>query len=138
MLLPRKMKYRKQFRGKLKGATASGFSLIFGQMGIKALESGWITARQIEAARRAMTRFIKREGQIWIRIFPDKPVTKQPAETGMGGGKGPVDHFVAPVQSGKILFEIGGVAHDIALEAMQLARFKLPIKTKIISKHGDQ
>lgn len=137
MLLPRKMKFRKQFRGKTRGPVASGSYLAFGQMGIKALEPGWISARQIEASRRAMTRFIKREGQIWIRIFPDKPVSQQPAETGMGGGKGPVDHFVAPVRAGKILFEIGGVTQDIALQAMKLAQFKLPIKTKIISKYGN-
>lgn len=137
MLLPRKMKFRKQFRGKTRGPTVSGSYMAFGQMGVKALEPGWITARQIEAARRAMTRCIKREGQIWIRIFPDKPVTQQPAETGMGGGKGAVDHFVAPVRAGRILFEIGGVDNQTALQAMRLAQFKLPIKTKIVSKHGN-
>lgn len=134
MLLPRKMKYRKQFRGSTRGRARRGVKLNFGQFGLKTVESGWITARQIEAARRAMTRFIKREGQVWIRIFPHKPVTKQPAETGMGGGKGPVDHFVAPVQSGKIVMEIGGVNPETALAAIRLAQFKLPLKTKIVSK----
>lgn len=136
MLLPRKMKFRKQFRGRTGGPSGDGAKVSFGQMGVKALESGWISARQIEAARRAMTRFIKREGQIWIRIFPHKPVTQQPAETGMGGGKGPVDHFVSPVRAGRVLFEIGGVNDETAMEAMRLAQFKLPIKTKIVSKHG--
>lgn len=135
MLTPRKMKFRKQFRGKTRGPASRGLKVCFGQMGIKTLESGWITARQIEAARRAMTRYIKREGQIWIRIFPDKPVSQQPNETGMGGGKGGIDHFVAPVKAGKILFEIGGVANTIALEALRLAQYKLPLKTAITSKH---
>lgn len=135
MLTPRKMKFRKQFRGKVSGIARTGTEVSFGQYGIKALESGWITARQIEAARRAMTRFIKREGQIWIRIFPDKPVTKQPNETGMGGGKGPVDHFVSPVKAGKILFEIAGVGENVAAAAMKLAQQKLPVKSKIVAKH---
>lgn len=131
MLLPRKMKYRKQFRGGKIGRVATqGTRVSFGQYGLKAVEPIWITARQIEAARRAMTRYIKREGQIWIRIFPSKPVSSQPAETGMGGGKGAVDHFVAVVKPGQMLFEMSGVSAATAKEAMRLAAQKLPIKTK--------
>ncbi|MFY9484031.1 MAG: 50S ribosomal protein L16 [Patescibacteria group bacterium] len=131
MLLPRKMKYRKQFRGGKIGRVATqGTRINFGQYGLKAIEPVWITARQIEAARRAMTRYIKREGQVWIRIFPSKPVSSQPAETGMGGGKGAVDHFVAVVKPGQVLFEMSGVSIAIAKEAMRLAAQKLPIKTK--------
>lgn len=134
MLMPKKLKYRKHYRGKMNKICYRGNRLNFGSYGLKALESSWITARQIEATRRAMTRFIKRGGQIWIRIFPDKPVTQQPAETGMGGGKGTTDHFVAVVEAGRIMFEIEGVSEALAKEAFQLAAQKLPIKTKFVSK----
>jgi len=135
MLTPRKMKFRKQFRGGKIGRVATqGTRINFGQYGLKAIEPIWITARQIEAARRAMTRYIKREGQIWIRIFPSKPVSSQPAETGMGGGKGAVDHFVAVVKPGQVLFEMSGVSVEIAKEAMRLAAQKLPIKTKFATR----
>lgn len=136
MLLPKKMKYRKQFRrvGKCDKVATSGTLLSFGQWGLKTTMGGLISARQIEAARRAMTRYIKREGQVWIRIFPDKPMTAQPAETGMGGGKGTVDHFVASVPAGKIVFEIGGVSNELAQEALRLAAHKLSVKTKFIKR----
>ncbi len=134
MLMPRKMKFRKAFRGKRGGLSTRGNQITFGSYGLKTLERGWITARQIEAARRAMTRYIKREGQVWILIFPDKPVTATPAETGMGGGKGALDHFVAVVKPGRILFEIAGVSKEIAQEAMRLASYKLPVKSKIVEK----
>lgn len=133
MLMPKKMKFRKTFRGKMPGISYRGQKINFGQFAIKSLERGWVTARQIEAARRAMTRYIKREGQVWIRIFPDKPITATPAETGMGGGKGSLDHFAAVVLPGKIIFEMGGVSKEIAFEAMRLASHKLPVKTKLIS-----
>ncbi|MBI3495212.1 50S ribosomal protein L16 [Candidatus Berkelbacteria bacterium] len=135
MLLPKKMKFRKAMRGGKIGAVATqGTRVNFGQFGLKALEPKWITARQIEAARRAMTRYIKREGQVWIRIFPAKPVSGQPAETGMGGGKGSVDHFVAVVRPGQVLFEMSGVTPAIAHEAMRLAATKLPIKTSFVQR----
>lgn len=134
MLMPKKMKFRKSFRGKMPGNSNSGYSISYGKFGLKSLSRGWISARQIESARRAMTRYIKREGQIWIRIFPDKTVTAQPAETGMGGGKGALDHFVSVVRPGRILFEMDGVTKEIAREAIRLAAHKLPIKTKFIEK----
>lgn len=134
MLMPRKMKYRKQQRGKRRGVEVRGTVLNFGDYGMKTLESGWLTARQIEAARRAMTRYIKRGGEVWIRVFPDKPVTKSSAETPMGSGKGTLDHFVAVIRPGRILFEMGGVSHDLAKEAMRLASHKLPVKTIFIKK----
>ncbi len=134
MLMPKKIKHRKQRRGKMAGMSTRGNSLSFGSYGLKAMECSWITARQIEAARRAMTRFIKRGGQIWIRIFPDKPVTAQPAETRMGGGKGALDHFVAVIKPGRIIFELDGVTDDVANEALRLAAHKFPIKTKVIKK----
>ncbi|MCX6810819.1 MAG: 50S ribosomal protein L16 [Candidatus Berkelbacteria bacterium] len=134
MLLPKKMKHRKQHRGKLPGNATRGFEINFGSYAIKTLERGWISARQIEAARRAMTRYIKRGGQIWIRIFPDKPVTLTSAETPMGSGKGAVDHFVATVKPGTILFEMDGVAPEVAKEAMRLAAYKLSVKTKFLVK----
>lgn len=136
MLLPKKVKHRKQQKGRRRfsGVSWRGAELSFGQFGIKSLESYWITARQIEAARRAMTRFLTREGKIWIRIFPDKPVTMKGAETPMGGGKGGVDHFVAVVKPGRIIFEIDGVSETVAREAMRLAAHKLPIKTKFIKR----
>ena len=132
--MPRKTKFRKAFRGKRSGISSRGFEVAFGHFGLKSLESGWITARQIESARRAMTRYIKREGQVWIRIFPDKPVSAMPAEVGMGGGKGAVSHYVSVVLPGRILFEMDGVSKTIAHEALRLASHKLPVKTKIVEK----
>jgi len=137
MLMPKKMKYRKQQRGRMTGAACRGNDFAFGKFAIKALEPGWVSARSIESARRAMTRFIKRGGQIWIRIFPDKPVTSTSPEVPMGSGKGAVDHFVAVVHSGRILFEMDGVDLATAKEAMRLAQYKLPIKTKFISKEEE-
>jgi large subunit ribosomal protein L16 len=134
MLMPRKMKYRKQQRGKRRGIESRGTVLTFGEFGIKALEPAWLTARQIESARRAMTRYIKRGGEVWIRVFPDKPVTTTSAETPMGSGKGTVDHFVAVIRPGRILFEMGGVSFELAKEAMRLASHKLPIKTTFVKK----
>lgn len=134
MLAPKRAKYRKQFRNRRNGLAIRGSSLSFGSHGLKSQEAAWITARQIEAARRAMTHYTKRGGRIWIRIFPDKPVSKKPAETRMGSGKGDVDHFVAVVKPGSILFEMGSIDEKIASEALRLAAHKLPIKTKIISR----
>lgn len=134
MLAPRKQKFRKAFRGKRGGEDIRGSVISFGQYGLKAYGRGWLTSRQIEAARRAMTRYIHRGGQVWVRVFPDKPVTKMPAEVTMGGGKGAPSHFVAVVRPGRILFEMGGVAPEIAKEAMRLAGHKLPIETKFILK----
>ncbi len=132
MLQPRKTKFRKMQKGKMKGNAYRGDQLAFGSFGIKALEETWITGRQIEAARQAVTRFMKREGQIWIRIFPDKPITKKPAEVRMGKGKGAPELFVARVSPGRILFEADGVPLNVAKEAMRLAAQKLPIKMKFV------
>jgi large subunit ribosomal protein L16 len=132
MLQPKKTKYRKMQKGKMKGNAKRGSQLAFGSFGIKALEETWITGRQIEAARQAITRFMKREGQIWIRIFPDKPITKKPAEVRMGKGKGAPEYFVARVTPGRILFEAEGVSYEIAKEALRLGAQKLPISTKFI------
>lgn len=134
MLAPKRAKHRKQFRGKRGGVSIRGSVLSFGQFGLKAQEAGWVTARQIEAARRAMTHYTKRGGRIWIRVFPDKPVTKKPAETRMGSGKGDVEEFVAVVRPGLILFEMGAVEPKVAQEAIRLAAHKLAIKTKFILK----
>ena len=134
MLMPKKVKYRKQQRGRMAGKAWRGSELSFGDFGLKVMEPGWITDRQIEASRVAMTRFIKRGGKIWIRLFPDKPVTKKPAETRMGKGKGAPDHWVAVVRPGKILFEMEGVDRATASAAMALAADKLPIRTKFISR----
>ena len=134
MLAPKRAKYRKQFRNKRRGVATRGSSLAFGSYGLKSLENAWITARQIEAARRAMTHYTKRGGRIWIRIFPDKPITKKPAETRMGSGKGDIDQYVAVVKAGMVLFEMGAVISTVAEEAMRLASHKLPVKTKIISR----
>lgn len=134
MLMPRRVKYRKQQRGKNRGAAQRGNSVAFGQYGLKTLEAHWITSRQIEAARIAMTRYIKRGGKVWIRIFPDKPVTKKPAETRMGKGKGAPEYWVAVIKPGRILFEIEGVPEDIAKEAMRLASHKLPVRTKFVTR----
>ena len=132
MLQPKKTKFRKQQKGRMKGNSQRGNQLAFGSFGIKALEECWITGRQIEAARQAVTRHMKREGQIWIRIFPDKPVTKKPAEVRMGKGKGAPEYFVARVSPGRILFEAEGVPHEIAKEALRLAAQKLPVKCKFV------
>jgi len=134
MLEPRKAKYRKQFRGKMKGKSVRGSTLAFGDYGLKSLGRGWLTSRQIEAARRAITHQTKRQGKVWIRVFPDKPVTKKPAGSGMGSGKGPVDHHVAVVTPGRIIFELAGVDETIASEAIKRAGAKLPFKTKFIKK----
>ncbi|MCS7251457.1 MAG: 50S ribosomal protein L16 [Anaerolineae bacterium] len=133
MLMPRRVKYRKQMRGRLKGKESRGVELAFGEYGLQALEACWLTARQIEAARRAIVRFLRQRGKYWIRVFPDKPVTRKPAETRMGKGKGNVDHWVAVVRPGRIIFEIGGVGTDIAHEALRQASHKLPIRTQIIA-----
>jgi large subunit ribosomal protein L16 len=135
MLMPKRVKYRKQMRGRLKGRASRGVEISFGEYGLQALEPCWITSRQIEAARRAIVRHAKRRGKLWIRIFPDKPVTSKPAETRMGKGKGSVDHWVAVVKPGRVLFEIAGVPEDIAREAMRLASYKLPTKTQFIARH---
>lgn len=136
MLMPRKVKHRKQHRGRLTGATKGGSAVSYGQYGIQALEPGWITARQIEAARIAMTRHIKRGGKVWITVFPDRPLTKKPAETRMGSGKGAPEWWVAPIKPGRILFELGGVPEPLAREAMRRARHKLPIKTRFVVREG--
>lgn len=134
MLQPKKSKYQKQFRGKLRGIASSRTRLEFGEYGLKARESGWLTARQIEAARRAITHHTRRGGRIWMRIFPDKPVTKKPNEVGMGGGKGDIAFYVARVKRGTVIFEIGAVSCTLAEEAMHLASHKLPIKTQFVTK----
>ena len=133
MLMPRKVKHRKQHRGRLTGATKGAPSVSYGQYGIQALEPGWITARQIEAARIAMTRKIKRGGKVWINVYPDKPVTKKPAETRMGSGKGSPEGWVAVVKPGRVMFELAGVPEPLAREAMRLAGMKLPVRTKFVS-----
>lgn len=132
MLMPKRVKYRKVHRGRMKGKAMRGNELAYGEYGIKALEPCWITSNQIEAARRAMTRYIRRGGNIWIKIFPDKPVTEKPAETRMGSGKGAPEYWVAVVKPGRVLFEMGGVSEEIAREALRLAAMKLPIKTKFV------
>ncbi|MCK4891078.1 MAG: 50S ribosomal protein L16 [Candidatus Pacebacteria bacterium] len=134
MLMPKKVKHRKQQKGRMRGKAQRGFSISFGSFALKSLETAWITSRQIEAARRAMTRYVQRGGKIWIRIFPDKPITRKPAEVPMGSGKGSLDHFVAVVKPGKIIFEMDGVEENVAKEAMRRASHKLPIKTKFIVK----
>ena len=134
MLMPRKVKHRKQNRGRTKGVTKGGSALSFGEFGIQALEPGWITARQIEAARRTITHHLKRGGKVFIRIFPDKSVTAKPAETRMGSGKGAPDHWVAVVRPGRVMFEIAGVREDLAKEALRLAGHKLPVGTKFVVK----
>jgi large subunit ribosomal protein L16 len=133
MLMPKRTKYRKQHRGRRKGKATSGHYVAFGEYGLKAVESAWITANQIEAARMTITRYLKKGGKLWIRVFPDKPVTKKPAETRMGKGKGNVDRWVAVVKPGRILFELAGVPEEAAREAFRRASFKLPIKTRFVS-----
>ena len=134
MLLPKRVKYRRVHRGRLKGKAYRGSKVTYGDFGLQALEPAWITSNQIESARIAMTRYIKRGGQVWIKIFPDKPITEKPAETRMGSGKGSPEYWVAVVKPGRVLFEIKGVAEETAREAMRLAMHKLPIKCKFVSK----
>ena len=134
MLLPKRVKRRKVQRGRLKGEAHKGNKVTYGDFGLVALEPSWITSRQIEAARIAMTRYIKRGGQVWIKIFPDKPITQKPAETRMGSGKGSPEYWVAVVKPGRVMFEIGGVSEELAREAMRLAANKLPIKCKFVTK----
>ena len=134
MLMPKRVKYRRVHRGRMKGQAHRGNTITYGEYGLQALEPAWITSNQIEAARIAMTRYIKRGGQVWIKIFPDKPVTEKPAETRMGSGKGTPEYWVAVVKPGRVMFEIAGVSEDIAREAMRLAVHKLPIKCKFITR----
>ncbi len=134
MLIPKKVKHRKHHRGRSKGKAMAGNTVAFGAFGLKSLENSWVTSRQIEAARRAMTRYIQRGGKVWIRIFPDKPITSHGNESPMGSGKGAVDHFVAVVTKGRVLFEMDGVTQEQASEAMRLASHKLPVKTRFVVK----
>jgi large subunit ribosomal protein L16 len=134
MLSPKRVKFRKMFKGRTKGLATRGAEVSFGHYGLQALEPGWVTSRQIEAARIAITRYVKRGGQVWTRIFPDKPITKKPAETRMGKGKGNPEYWVAVVKPGRILYEMGGVTSDIAHEAFRLASHKLPIATKCVTR----
>ena len=136
MLQPKKVKHRKMQKGRMRGNANSGNTVAFGEYGLQALDRCKLTARQIEAARIAMTRFVKRGGKIWIRVFPDKPATKKPAETRMGSGKGAPDHWVAVVKPGRILFEMAGVDHESAVEAMRLASHKLPVQTRVVVREG--
>ena len=138
MLMPKRVKFRRVQRGRLKGKASRGITLSNGSYGLVATEPAWITSNQIEAARIAMTRYIRRGGQVWIKVFPDKPITEKPAETRMGSGKGSPEYWVAVVQPGRILFEMDGVAEDVAKEAMRLAGHKLPIKTKFITKESEE
>jgi len=134
LLAPSRTKYRRQHRGRMKGEAHRGNTIAFGQFALQSLEACWMEARQIESARIAMTRYMKRGGKVWIRVFPDKPITAKPAETRMGSGKGAVDHWVAVIKPGRILFEIGGVSEEIAKEAVRLASHKLPVKTRFITR----
>ncbi|MBQ4101421.1 MAG: 50S ribosomal protein L16 [Oscillospiraceae bacterium] len=138
MLLLKRVKYRRQQRGRLKGKATRGNTITYGQFGLQALEPAWIKSNQIEAARIAMTRYIKRGGQVWIKIFPDKPITQKPAETRMGSGKGSPEYWVSVVKPGRIMFEIGGVSEETAREAMRLAAHKLPIKCKFVVKNQEE
>ena len=138
MLIPKRVKHRKQFRGRMKGRAMRGNKVAHGEFGLVACEPSWITNRQIEAARIAMTRYIKRGGQVWIKIFPDKPVTAKPAETRMGSGKGSPEYWVAVVKPGRVMFEMGGISEETAKEAMRLAGHKLPIKTKFVKREEQQ
>lgn len=137
MLLPKRVKYRRVHRGRLTGKATRGNKITYGEFGLVALEPAWITSNQIEAARIAMTRYTKRGGQVWIKIFPDKPVTEKPAETRMGSGKGSPEYWVAVVKPGRVMFEIAGVSEDVAREALRLASHKLPIKTKIVKREAE-
>ena len=138
MLMPKKVKFRKQQRGRMKGKAWKGHTVAFGDYGLKVIEPGWITDRQIEAARVAITRFVKRSGRVWIRVFPDKPVTKKPQETRMGKGKGAPEGWVAVVKPGRILYEMEGVTPEVAREAMRLAGHKLPIKTRFVARFEEE
>ena len=138
MLLPKRVKYRKVMRGRMKGKATRGNVVSNGEYGLQALEPAWITSRQIEAARIAMTRYTKRGGQVWIKIFPDKPITQKPAETRMGSGKGSPEYWVAVVKPGRVMFEIGGVSEEVAKEALRLAMHKLPVKCKIVSRQSQE
>ena len=137
MLMPKRVKHRKQMRGRMRGYTKGGSSVAFGEYGLKALDRGWITNRQIEAARIAMTRKIKRGGKVWINVFPDKPTTQKPAETRMGSGKGSPEHWVAVVKPGRVMFELAGVPEPLAREAIRLAAMKLPVRAKFVTREGD-
>lgn len=137
MLMPKKVKYRRRQKGRMKGKATAGNTVDFGDYGLKAMEPGWITERQIEAARIAMTRYTKRGGKIWIRIFPDKPISKKPAETRMGKGKGAPEGWVAVVKPGRIMYEMEGLSAEVAREAMRLAAHKLPIRTKFVTRFGE-
>jgi large subunit ribosomal protein L16 len=138
MLAPKRVRYRKQQKGRMRGSASRGNTVSFGEFGLQALECGRVTARQIEAARIALTRYVKRTGKVWIRVFPDKPITKKPAETRMGKGKGPAEGWVAVVTPGKVLYEIQGVPEDKAKEAMRIASFKLPIQTRFVMRSEDE
>lgn len=138
MLLPKRVKYRRVHRGRLTGKAYRGSTVTYGEYGLQALEPAWVTSNQIEAARIAMTRYIKRGGQVWIKIFPDKPITEKPAETRMGSGKGSPEYWVAVVKPGRVMFEISGVSEELAREAMRLAAHKLPIKCKFVSKETEE
>ncbi len=133
MLMPKRVKWRKQMRGRMKGHETRGVEISFGEYGLQALEPCWLTQRQLEAARRALVRYMKRRGKVWIRVFPDKPITRKAAETRMGKGKGAVDHWVAVVKPGRIILELSGLPEDVAKEAIRLASYKLPIKTKMVT-----
>ncbi|MGH2523212.1 MAG: 50S ribosomal protein L16 [Anaerolineales bacterium] len=135
MLMPKRVKWRKQMRGRMKGHETRGVEVSFGEYGLQALEPCWLTQRQLEAARRALVRYMKRRGKVWIRVFPDKPVTQRAAESRMGKGKGAVDHWVAVVKPGRIILEVSGLPEDVAKEAMRLASYKLPIKTKMVTAY---
>ena len=137
MLMPKKVKHRKQTRGRMSGAAKGGTRVVFGDFGIQALEPGWITSRQIEAARIAMTRHVRRGGKVWINIFPDKPVTQKPAETRMGSGKGSPEHWVAVIKPGRVMFELAGVPEPLAKEALRLAGQKLSVKTKVVKREAE-
>lgn len=136
MLAPKRVKYRKQMRGHMKGVAHAGTKVSFGEFGLVSEEMGWVSSRQIEAARRAITHFTQRGGRVWIRIFPDKPITKKPPETRMGSGKGDVHEYVAVVKSGRVLFEMSGISKEVAREALRLAAYKLPVKTHFVEKGG--
>lgn len=135
MLMPKRVKWRKQQRGHMRGLALRGAELLYGEFGLQALEPGWVTARQIEAARRALVRQMKRRGKVWIRIFPDKPYTQKPPETRMGKGKGNVEYWVSVVRPGRIMFEVGGLPSEVAVEALHQASYKLAIKTKVVARH---
>ena len=138
MLLPKRVKYRRVHRGRMKGKASRGNTVTYGEWGLQAIEPSWITSNQIEAARIAMTRYTKRGGKVWIKIFPDKPVTEKPAETRMGSGKGSPEYWVAVVKPGRVMFEIAGVPEDVAREALRLASHKLPIKTKVVAREDTE